>query len=224
MDGSERADDSREPPDGAALADAIGGHLDADVTAVLADFDAAGADERTRALQALRDLAEDRPETVGPVLTALVPALTAEERPVRLTTAKLFVAVAAAVPEAVVPTVPALADRLADPDEFYFVRARSAEALGVLARTDAGSLPGADLARLDDDPFVAERVRFALAAGDGASPRSDATVGTVAGVRETTADAAAAVAAPDGDGDCPHCGLALPEGGPPMCPRCGAPR
>jgi len=27
------------------------------------------------------------------------------------------------------------------------------------------------------------------------------------------------------DGDaCPHCGLDLPESGPPMCPRCGTPR
>jgi len=29
---------------------------------------------------------------------------------------------------------------------------------------------------------------------------------------------------PDADGECPHCGLELPKQGPPMCPRCGAPR
>lgn len=30
-------------------------------------------------------------------------------------------------------------------------------------------------------------------------------------------------ATPDDVGECPHCGVELPESGPPMCPRCGGP-
>ena len=63
-----------------------------------------------------------------------------DERSVRLTTAKLFVAAADADPEAVVPMVPALAGRLAADEEFYYVRARSAEALEYVALGDPGRL------------------------------------------------------------------------------------
>jgi HEAT repeat protein len=70
---------------------------------------------------------------VEPALPACEALLKDDERSVRLTTAKLFVAAAEADPDAVVPMVPALADRLADDEEFYYVRARSAEALGYVA-------------------------------------------------------------------------------------------
>ncbi|GAA0644928.1 HEAT repeat domain-containing protein [Salarchaeum japonicum] len=295
----------------------------------------ADAAVRRRALNALRDLADDRPGAVAGVAAAVVPFLTDDERSFRLGAAKLFAALADADPDAVRPVADALADRLRDDDEFYFVRARCAEALGYVAldhpdvaspavladlrvglefdepevrerlaqalecvalgdpnrlRNHAGALAGhlddgservryhlasalvavatehperladaadalADrlsddrvhvrgraaealglLARadtdaalpvdgladaMDDEAFVAERARFALpAAEDGDAP---ADVGTLAGVRRTTRAAVAEMTAPDGE--CQHCGLALPaSGGPPTCPRCGAPR
>ncbi|MFC4360507.1 HEAT repeat domain-containing protein [Halobium salinum] len=66
-------------------------------------------------------------------LNPLSKFLTDEDRAVRLTTAKLFVTLAKSEPRAVLPAVDALAERLADDEEFYYVRARSAEALGYLA-------------------------------------------------------------------------------------------
>ena len=76
----------------------------------------------------------------------------------------------------------------------------------------------------DEEPFVAERARFALADdGLGGDERieTDERIGTVAAIRETTDEIVAEITTPDGE--CPHCGLALSEDGPPMCPRCGAP-
>jgi hypothetical protein len=107
------------------------------------------------------------------------------------------------------------------------VRGRAAEALGLLARSESadGSVPETVLRSMledDEDSFVADRVRFALGADAPDAERDH--VGTTRGVRETTGDAVDAIQSPDADGDCPHCGLALPENGPPMCPRCGAPR
>ncbi|WP_415380375.1 HEAT repeat domain-containing protein [Halosimplex sp. TS25] len=305
----------------------------------------ASAADRSEAIRSLRTLAEKRPGSTGQLLPAVVPFLTDDERAVRLATAKLFVAVAESDPDAVVPVVEALADRLADGDEFYYVRARSAEALGYVALehpdavaspelladlrvglefdepevkeklakaiefvalgdpgrlrhqvprlaerldddnelvryhlstalvavgcsypdrlTDAvdefgsrlgdsnsfvrgraaealgllgeadpdASLPTDRLADLtgDEERFVAERASFGVAVrcgGDdhsGESPDGTA-IGSLGAVRETTAVAIEELTTPDVDGECPHCGLELPESGPPMCPRCGAPR
>jgi HEAT repeat protein len=297
------------------------------------------AEERKAALRALRSTAGDRPALVAPLCPAVASFLDDGERSVRLTAAKLLVVVAAGRPGAVLPVVPVLADCLADEAEFYYVRARAAEALGYVAleRPDAvgspetlaelrvglsfdepevreklakalegvslgnpdrlrhqvsslgehlddgqtlvryhlctalvaigcehperlASVRAALVERLDDDspqvrgraaealgllaretpdapfpeealrrltddePFVAERARFALATAEerGASENHPAGVGTVTGVRETTEGAVEAITSPD-DAACPHCGLALPEDGPPMCPRCGGP-
>jgi HEAT repeat protein len=91
-----------------------------------------------------------------------------EDRTVRLRTVKLFVTLADATPKAATPGVDALADRLADDDEFYFVRARAAEALGYLAldRPDAVVSPEvlADL-RIGlrfDEPEVKRKLAKAL--------------------------------------------------------------
>ncbi len=304
---------------------------------------AAPTDDRKAALRRLLSAVDDGAVTVGPLAGALAPFLDDEERSVRLTTAKLFVAVARADPGAVEPAVPALRARLADDEEFYFVRARSAEALGYVAleypdvvatpevvaelrlglafdtpevkeklakalehvalgdpdrlshqvanladhlddddelvryhlcsalaavgcgspaslsaaverlcerltdetpevRGRAAEALGAfgrgaseaepltadaiDLLRADTDAgtcFLAERARFALDAGAEANAPSAGGVGTVEGIRETTADAVAAIRTPSG-GECPHCGVALPADPPPVCPRCGAPR
>jgi len=317
----------------------------------VAALETAATDERKAALRSLRTLAESTPEAVSPLVESLSPFLTDEERAVRLSTAKLFVAVAEGDPDATVPAVSALASRLGDDEEFYYVRARAAEALGYVAveRPDEVASPEvlADLRvglafdesevreklakalecvalgdpsrlrhrvpalaehltderelvryhlttalvavgcehpdrlrqardeireRLDDesapvrgravealglaaradsdetmaegalpdpddaDPFVAERVRFAAradgaaaatdgepATGDGDAD-SDPRVGTLASVRETTEAVAADIASGGGEAECSSCGLGLPADGPPMCPRCGAPR
>lgn len=292
-------------------------------------------DDRQSTMRALRTLATDRPEVVAPVCPTLERFLEDDDRSVRLSTAKLFAALADASPDTVVPQVPALADRLADESEFYYVRARSAEALGYVAveHPDVVGTPetvadlriglsfdeqavreklakalehvalgdpsrlrhhvGDIVEHLDDDSelvryhlcttlvvvgcehpetledarellrerladesdhvsgraaealgvfaravetdgrlgeelqaegdqFLTDRVAFALdacgATTEGGFPE---TVGTLEGVAETTAPAVDAITSPDGD--CPQCGLELPENGPPMCPRCGAP-
>lgn len=307
----------------------------------LAGLERAAADDRKNALQAIRSLADDRSTALPAIAPALEPFLTDEERSIRLTTAKTFVAMASADPDALVPSISPLAERLADEDEFYYVRARAAEALGYVARENPDAVaspevladlriglafdevevreklakaiehvalgdPGrlrhlvTDLAEhLDDenehvryhlcttlaavgtgypervaevwppvvdrladetpfvrgraletagilaladavtDPpiadiesalgadetFLAERASFALTALEGNDGDGDcrAAPGTIESIRATTDDAVAAMTEPDQDGECPNCGLAVPENGPPLCPRCGAP-
>jgi hypothetical protein len=302
----------------------------------------ADPERRKETLRELRAVADDRPTSLEPLVASLAEFLTDEERAVRLTTAKLFVAVAEADPDATREAVEPLAARLADDEEFYYVRARSAEALGYIAlehpetvaspelladlriglsfdepevkeklakalehvalgdpdrlRYQVSSLaehledendlvryhlttalvvvgcehPGeladasAELtARLEEentyvrgraaealgllagaDPeavpldaaelpdgvdfeasFAVERLAFAqqAIAGENGSEKATDEVGSVEGIRGTTDELAAEIAAPDGNSECPHCGLSLPADGPPMCPQCGAP-
>lgn len=310
----------------------------------LDQIETAPASDRKTVLRSLKAVAEDHPSVLDPVASALTRFLEDDERAVRLTTAKLFVALAESTPETVVPVVSSLADRLAAADEFYYVRARcaealgyvalerpaavaspemladfrlglsfdepevreklakalecvasgdpsrlrhhvstladhlddenelvryrlatalvvigcehpgwlvdtanalaerlddenphvrgrAAEALGLLARVerDDVTLPESRLEELeaDDDVerFVVKRVRFALeSVGQSDTPgQVPNEIGSLTGVRNTTDEAVDAITSPDGDGECPHCGLELPEGAPPMCPRCGAP-
>ncbi|WP_049971715.1 HEAT repeat domain-containing protein [Haladaptatus cibarius] len=303
----------------------------------------APTEERKATVQALRSLADDDPSALKPLVPTLSEFLTDDERSVRLTTAKLLVAIAETEPDAVVPVVSTLGERLADDEEFYYVRARSAEALGYVARehpetvaspavvadlhvglsfdesavkkklakalehialgdptrlkhqvstlathlddeselvryhlctvvvvvgcespesvadatdslvaqlddesahvrgravealgvlaradTEKDSLPASFFEEFeerqeDDEPFTRHRERFALGAINEvatADEKGDG-IGTVEGVRATTSDAVAEITA--SDDECPHCGLALPEQSPPMCPRCGGP-
>jgi len=137
-------DDQTPPP----LADRLLADLDRDdaedAIARLEDARDAADDERKELLQSLKATAAERPAAVEPLCPALAPFLEDDERPVRLRAAKLLVALAEASPDAVEPVVPALADRLADDGEFYYVRARSAEALGYVAldRPDEVASPG----------------------------------------------------------------------------------
>lgn len=331
-------DEDTRPPPTERLVDSLETGRREQAVATVEQLATADADDRKEALRAVRSVVDERPAAVEPVVPALSALLTAEERPVRLRCAKLFVAVAAAAPDAALPVVSTLADRLADEDEFYFVRARSAEALGyvalehpdavaspevvadlriglefdepevreklakalehvalgdprrlrhqvanlaehldddaelvryhlctalvavgceypatladdraaiadrladesafvrgraaealgLLGRGTDASLPTTELAALADDEegFAARRARFATSAVDDGADEGPADVGTVEGVRETTDDAVDGIASPDGDHQCPHCGLDLPEAGPPLCPRCGAP-
>ncbi|GAA0248071.1 HEAT repeat domain-containing protein [Haladaptatus pallidirubidus] len=314
-----------------------------EATEYLERVETASTEKRKATVRALRPLANDDPSALKPLVSTLTAFLGDDERSIRLTTAKLFVAIAETDPDAVVPMVPALGERLGDDEEFYYVRARSAEALGYVARDHPGTVAspevvadlqvglsfdepevkeklakalehialgdptrlkhqvatlathlddeselvryhlctvlavvgcespetltdadGALVARLDDESthvrrraaealgllilatteessiresilddlkeqkvdsesFFRRRKRFALGAVNGAvgSSEVEAEIGTVEGIRATTGDAVAEITSPDGE--CPHCGLALPETSPPMCPRCGGP-
>ncbi|MEF8824775.1 MAG: HEAT repeat domain-containing protein [Halapricum sp.] len=334
-------DDSTSPPIDDLL-EPSGRDTTEEAIARLEEIQMASVEDRKATLRSLRALVEDRPTVVVPICSALVPFLEDDDRSVRLTTAKLFVALAEATPEAVVPAVPSLADRLANEEEFYYVRARSAEALGYVAldhpdtvddpeiladfriglsfdepevkeklakaleyvalgdpnrlRHQVSSLAEhlddenelvryhlvtalvaiscasperlgpvydilverledenayvrgraaeaigllaqkqstddtlldelPEMVNTEDEPFVVERVRFALDREGVFENSTDTpdTIGTRDGVRSTTASAVDAITSPAGDGACPHCGLKLPEGVPPMCPRCGGP-
>lgn len=336
--------DSDRPPESDRLFAALDEGDDEGVAAAVARLEAADAEARRHALRAARDAVDEASGPFEATVRPLASFLTDDDRAVRLTTAKLFVALARGDPATVLPAADALGARLADDEEFYYVRARSAEALGYVAvespeavadpqtladlrvgltfdepevktklakalahvalgdpdrlrhhvdtlaeHLDDGDelvryhlctalvavgserperLPAAEDAlgeRLrDESAYVRGRAAEALgllaeAGIEGLGERVDADdafdgvdaaaapsflvdrvefcrrrladpaaepvsgVGTVESVREGTADAAAAMTTPDGDA-CPHCGLDLPEDGPPMCPRCGTPR
>lgn len=334
------------PPPSADVVDRLErGDIEA-ASAALEELRMAPPEDRKEAIRSLRRFTEGEPEVFKALWSALVPFLTDGERAVRLSTAKLFVTVARTAPEAVLGAVDPLAARLADDEEFYYVRARSAEALGYLAleapeevvspevladlriglafdepevreqlakalahvalaspdrlrhhvptlaenldddgeeiryhlatalvavgctapdavadaveelsgRLDDDSayvrgraaealglvargdstaaIPESELAAVsegdgdgDDESFAAERAQFALAGVDGAESSDGfaGEIGSVRGIREHTDDVLAAMTRTD-EAACPQCGLELPDGGPPMCPDCGAPR
>ena len=300
----------------------------------------ADADARKRSIRALRTIAEERPTAFEGLTAPLSGFLTDEDRAVRLTTAKLCVTLAQAEPGVVLPVVDGLAGRLADEEEFYYVRARCAEALGyvavespdevtdpetladlrlglefdesevkeklakalvyvalgdpsrlrhqvsslaahldddnelvryhlctvlvvvgcehseklsaaesalrerladdnpyvrgraaealaILADSDVEVTSWPELDDIDDDEtpsFLSDRVRFLRGQVDDTESESRPDgVGTISSVRAET-DAVVREMKSAGDGECPHCGVDLAESGPPMCPRCGAPR
>jgi len=334
--------DPEQPPSPDRLTALLEEASHEEAVACLDRFGAAEAETRKRALRAVRNSIEDSPSGLEELASPLAAFLTDEDRAVRLTTAKLFVTLAQSEPAAVLPVVDTLAERLADDEEFYYVRARCAEALGYVAVdspeevTDPETLADLrigltvdepevkeklakalafvalgdpdrlrhqvdslaehldddnDLVRYhlctalvvigcvyptklddataplreqldDDNPYVRGRAAeaFGLLAGsdvttewrsdivvsavedDGApsfltdrvrfcrqqlsgeqSGAAPDDVATIESVRAGTDDVVAEMTTPD-EGECPHCGFALAESGPPMCPRCGAPR
>jgi HEAT repeat protein len=130
---------------------------------------AADAETRKRTLRAVREWVEGTPRTFDGLAGPLATFLTDGDRAVRLTTAKLFVTLARSEPAAVLPAVDALAERLADDEEFYYVRARSAEALGYVAVdspedvTDPETLADLRIGLAFDEPEVKEKLAKALA-------------------------------------------------------------
>ncbi|KZX49087.1 MULTISPECIES: HEAT repeat domain-containing protein [Haloarcula] len=93
---------------------------------------------------------------------------TGEDRAVRLTTTKLSVTLVQSEPAAVLPAVDVLADRLADDELVYYVRARSAEALGYVAVdspkevTDPETVADLRIGLEFDEPKVKEKLAKAL--------------------------------------------------------------
>jgi HEAT repeat protein len=147
-----------------------------------------------------------------------------EEDLVRYHLCTALTAIGCRSPSALSEASGALAGRL--DDEEHYVGARAAEALGLLARADPSAVDVAadEVPEVDEpEPFVADRLAFVRDALAGEATPPDG-VGTVDAVRETAAAGEDAVQAPDGEHDCPHCGLSLSASGPPTCPRCGAPR
>jgi HEAT repeat protein len=143
-----------------------GAHEEA--VACLDQLGATDAETRKRALRSVRDVATERPRSGEELSDALSAFLTDDDRAVRLTTAKLFVALAQSEPEIVLPIVDALADRLADDEEFYYVRARCAEALGYVgldhpeAVSDPEILADFRIGLSFDEPEVREKLAKAL--------------------------------------------------------------
>lgn len=127
------------------------------------------ADRRRAALRAVRTAADDDPAAMEPLLPATVTFLTDGERSIRLTAAKLFVAAAETEPSTVTGCTDALAARLADEAEFYYVRARAAEALGYVALEHPEDVATPELLadlRIGlsfDEPEVKEKLAKALA-------------------------------------------------------------
>jgi len=316
---------------------------EADTEKTVACLDRLGAvdaDARKRSLRALRNVAQERAATFEGLAAPLSGFLTDEDRAVRLTTAKLFVTLAQVGPSIVLPAVDTLAGRLADEEEFYYVRARCAEALGyvavespdevtdpetladlrlglefdesevkeklakalvyvalgdpsrlrhqvsslaahldndselvryhlctalvvvgceyseklsaaesalrerladdnpyvrgraaealaILADSDVEVTSWPELDGIDDEEmpsFLSDRVRFLRGQVDDTESESMPDgVGIINSVRAET-DAVVREMKSAGDGECPHCGGNLAASGPPMCPRCGAPR
>jgi hypothetical protein len=331
------------PPSPDCLTELLEREAREETAACLDRLSAADADARKRAVQTLRNSAEERPRAFDGLAGPLAAFLNDDNRAVRLTTAKLFVALARSEASVVLPVVESLADRLTDDEEFYYVRARCAEALGYVAlehpeavadpetladfrvglafdepevkeklakaleyvalgdpsrlRHLVSSLAehlddenelvryhlstalvtigcvhpkklteadGALRERLNDEnPYVRGRAVEALGllvesraavdhvleldgvdSGDGEVPsfltdrvryvrrlleddeqavRAPEGLGTVDSVRNGTDHVVEEITSPDGD-ECPHCGLILPNSGPPRCPRCGTPR
>lgn len=140
-----------------------------DALACLRTFEATDEGTRKTAIWTLRTIADERPDALAPLVPGFATFLEDEKRSIRLSTAKLFVTVAEAASGAVVDAVPALAARLKDDEEFYYVRARSAEALGYVALEDPGAVATpAVLADLRvglelDEPEVREKLAKVLA-------------------------------------------------------------
>lgn len=334
--------DPDQPPTPERLTDLLEDASHEETVACLDRLEAADAETRKRVLRTIREVAGERPRSVAAHSDRLSGFLSDEDRAVRLTTAKLFVPLARSDPPAVLSAVDAIAGRLADDEEFYYVRARCAEALGYVAVDSPEQVTGpeiladlriglsfdepevreklakalayvalgdpdrlrhqvdslvehlddenelvryhlctavvvvgcehpAELASVektlrerlaDENPYVRGRAAEALGllagtdvpvestpdlddidtGGDGTpsflrervrfcrrqladEPLEPALakIGTVESVRLGTDDVVEAMTAPE-EGECPHCGLSVTDGDPPMCPRCGAPR
>ncbi|MEZ3117655.1 hypothetical protein RYH80_17190 [Halobaculum sp. MBLA0147] len=200
---------------------------------------------REKLAKALAHVALGDPSRLRHQVASLADHLGDDADLVRYHLCTALVVIGCEYPERLDEAESALRDRLAaeEPDEDPYVRGRAAEALGLLAGSEAGltSVPDLDVVPSDDDPpsFLTDRLGFCRSRRHGApagssetaeasessepSESSTASVGTVASVREGTEAVVAEMTAPDGE-ECPSCGLTLPNGGPPTCPGCGAPR
>jgi len=184
------------------------------------------SETREKLAKALEHVALGDPSRLRHQVDRLAPHLDDERELVRYHLTTALVVIGTAHPAELSVAEERLRERL--DDDVPQIQGRAAAALGLLGRLEA-TLAEAEavettLQSLADaeTAFVTERARFALDAL-GAEFGDVAAAPTVDAIRAETADVVADIRAPDGDGHCPHCGLELPENGPPMCPRCGGP-
>ncbi|WP_223302145.1 HEAT repeat domain-containing protein [Haladaptatus sp. R4] len=179
--------------------------------------------------KALEHVSLGDPNRLAHRVSKLTDHLDDDDELVRYHLCTALVAVGCAKPEKIGEATDALTTRL--DDECDHVRGRAAEALGLTARAEDGSVSPEATSRLEgrceDEPeFVRERAAFALDGIDDpeAVDEPNGEIGTLDGVRETTEAALDELSSPDEENVCPNCGLALPDAGPPLCPGCGMPR
>lgn len=160
--------DEDNPPLHDRLREFLRGGVEQQMFALDDSLEAASLDDKKAVLHSLKQLVDSGATTFEPLLPVLTMLLEADDRAVRLTTAKLLVSIAEAEPETVLPLVSVLTERLSDEEEFYYVRARAAEALGYVAleRSDGVASPEvvADL-RVGlsfDEPEVKQKLAKAL--------------------------------------------------------------
>jgi len=140
-----------------------------EMVACLDQLGTVDAEARKRVLRRVHNVVEEHPAVFEACIEPLSNLLSDEDRAVRLTTAKLFVTLAQSEPRAILPVVNVLAERLADDEEFYYVRARCAEALGYVAvacpeeATDPEILADLRVGLEFDEPEVREKLAKALA-------------------------------------------------------------
>ncbi|GAB3676988.1 hypothetical protein [Halopiger thermotolerans] len=201
-------------------------------------------DVRPKLAKALACVALGEPTRLAHHVDTLAEYLDDERDLVRYHLATALVAIGCERPDALGEASDELAARLEDETEDDYVRGRAAEALGLVASADGvgadsesesdveASVLQAEFEVLEDaeTAFLADRARYAaraLAVPDAGSASDGsgetAQIGDIDAIRSETDEIAATVSSPDDDGECPHCGLALPDGAPPICPRCGAP-
>jgi hypothetical protein len=182
---------------------------------------------REKLAKALAHVALGDPSRLRHRVASLADHLDDENELVRYHLCTALVVVGCAHPAKLAEAAEPLSERLAD--ENPYVQGRAAEALGLLAASETGiegAPPLGDVAgEHEESPtFLTDRLAFCRRQGapeqSGEAPDG---VGTIESIREATEEVVEAMTAPDGSA-CPHCGLDLPESGPPMCPRCGAPR
>jgi len=160
--------ESGQPPSTERLTHLLSRGDHEETAACLNRLGAADADVCKRVLRAVRDVAEEQPTVFEGLAAPLATFLTDDDLAVRLTTAKLFVTLAQSNPIAVLPIVDTLAARLADDEEFYYVRARCAEALGYVGRdhpeavSDPEILADFRIGLSFDEPEVKEKLAKAL--------------------------------------------------------------
>jgi len=166
----------------------------------------------------------NRPSRLRHQVASLADHLDDDTELVRYHLCPALVVVGCEYPGKVADATDALRGRLTD--ESPYVRGRAAEALGVVEESDVFEIdPDLDSTDVDEETpaFLSDRLCYLRGQGDGGqSVRTPAGVGTIESVRDGTESVVEEMTSPDG-GECPHCGLALAETGPPMCPRCGAP-
>ena len=173
--------------------------------------------------KALAHVASGSPKRLRYQVDSLAEHLQSDSEVVRYQLSTAFVVIGSARPERLTDARETLV--LCLKDESRYVRGRAAEALGLLAGTDSiESFPQTQLDDLTVEEFVAKRAQFALSQHRETESANGFTgIATRDAIRTQTAEIVSEIRTPEEVDGSPHCGLSLPESGPPLCPGCGTP-